>query len=345
MDFKVIGSLSPRDKALLDRFLSEKPPNVYYLGPATGRLRQELVQQCSVGLTTSTRETFGWVPFEFITQGKPIIGPPLRSFKEIYGDLVIYATTTNGFIERLRELRKNRFRPNFGKDAILQLKNKYDLSKAAERILESIRSDSLTIFTRDTSSRSTYIAGFHLVSWRLWKRIEEKGARLQIVSNGNKYAAVFHLESCATSVPNWILFLKDKMNSLEETTQPLELVHRKILRAITLLLEPLWFVFSYIGIRKRMRSEWILAEGDPQMLAAVLLKFVFGSKIACLLHDDPFYRTIWQREAPLAIRIYNLVINTSLRKIDNIIVVSKMLQQELLNFYPHRERVIVMWPN
>jgi hypothetical protein len=341
LNFLVVGS--SRDPPLLKRFMEQKTTNVHYLGPVTDPLKTTLIRKCSVGLATSRRETFGWTPLEFLKEGKPVVCPPLRAFKEIYGDLLFYAHTTGEFVERMKELQENDFRTAFDEKAVLDLQRKYSFDKAADFIMRKLSAGQITILARDTSTRSDYVAGFFLVDWKLWKSMHDEGADLWIISDGTKYATEFGLSERIFLISSRLVSLREKTKELEQATRRLEILNRKLMRLALFVMEPLSYVYSYLRHPQRTSSEVILAEGRSQIAAAIILKLVFRLKTACLLHDDNFYLEIWEDNVPVLAKIFNAIFVRSLRNIDHLIVVSEMLRKEVLLFYPYPDRVTVMW--
>ncbi|MGA2973269.1 MAG: glycosyltransferase [Candidatus Bathyarchaeia archaeon] len=340
LDFVVIGP--SKDRALLEEFMRRKTANVRYLGAITGEAKTDLIRNCSAGLSTSLRETFGWVPFEFLNEGKPIICPPLDSFRELYGALPDYATTTADFVNQLKRLRKNGFRTSVDAKALKKFREKYSLVKAADSIIRKLSSRSITILARDTDPVSDYVTGFLLVDWQLWRNIHDRGIELRIISNGSKFAIHFGLTKQTSVIPRIALLLKDKAEKLEGATRMSTILVRKSLRLIIYVIEPMSYVHTLI--RQRAISKIILADGYAQIAAAILAKMFFRTKVVCLLHDDAFYRDIWDANSPLVWRIFSAALTWSLiRYADRIIVVSDTLRREILHFYPHSEKISLLW--
>jgi hypothetical protein len=293
-------------------------------------------------LTTSKYEGFGWVPFEFISEEKPVLGYPLKPFKEIYGDMLIYANNVSEFVTRLKELYANDFRIPTNKNAIRALKTKYDLDHAAARIVKRINSRSLVVFTPDVLDNSNRIAGFLLIDWRLWKGMIETGVDIEIISEGTRYSREFHLESHTMRIPDTIMLLRERVASLETVSGALPILGRKTLRLVLLLAEPLCFVGLYLKKRNQLRSKYVIAEGQSQLFGAITLKFIFRQlKVGFFLHDSRGYRAAFGM--PALFRAYNLIFVRSLRYVDHIFAVSNSAMEELLEFYPFRDRVMTIW--
>lgn len=340
VDFAVIGP--SKDKALFERFMKEKTANVHYLGTITGDSKTALIRACAVGLTTSVRETFGWVPFEFLREGKPVVCRPLESFRELYGDLPFYATTTDDFVGQLKKLQKNEFKATLDAEAILRFQEKYSFVKAADATIRKLSHRSITIFACDIDLASDYVTGFLMVDWQLWRNIYDRKLELRIISNGVKFAALFGLKEQTTVIPRAVLILKDRGEELEGTTRISTILSRKMLRFVISFLEPISYVYSLT--RRRALSEFILAEGYPQIAAAILTKLIFRTRTACLLHDDSFYREIWYTNRPFLWRVFNAALTWGiLRYVDRIIVVSPMLREQILRFYSHPEKISLLW--
>jgi hypothetical protein len=340
MDFIMVGS--PWNKGIVQRLLSTKPQNLQYLGVVSDSSKKQLIQGSSVGLTTSKYEGFGWVPFEFLTEGKPVLGYPLKPFKEIYGDLLIYANNVSELAARLKQLYSNDFRITINKDAVRALKTKYDLDRAAARILKRLNSRSLVVFTSDVSENSNSIAGYLLINWKLCKSIRDTGADLEIISGGTKYSRQFHLETRTMKTPDTITLLKERVSTLETETGVLRVLRRKTLRLVLFLTEPLCFVSVYLKKSNQLRTGYVIAAGQSQLLGAVILKFIFHRlKIAFLLHDTRAYR--FTPAMPFLFRSYNLIFLRSLRYVDQILAVSNSVLEEVLEFYPFPERATTIW--
>ena len=341
MDFVMLGW--PYDKSIADRLMAEKPHNVYYLGSVSDALKKELIQKCSAGLTTSRYEGFGWTPFEFLTAGKPVLGYPLKVFKEIYGDLMIYADDVAGLITCLRELHGNKFKADINGVAIRDLKTRYDFSRAARKMVRTFRPESVFIFTPDVPIESDNITGFHLVNWRLWKSIKDEGIDLHILSSGWKFSRTHELAHWTSFVTGPLISFRMRLDTLEQTTTSLARLKKKLLNLTLLLLEPLCYVYFYIRQRKKaVSSVFVIATGTSQIFAAIVLKFLLRLKVACLIHDARFCTHITEWESFL-MRCYYLFFTYCLRYVDHIMVVSKAVLEECLPLYPHHDRLMVIW--
>ena len=340
LNFVLIGS--SRDKELLRRFLTDKPPNVEYLGSVTGDPKIELIRKCSAGLSTSVRETFGWVPFEFFKEGKTVVCPPIRSFKELYGDMPIYARTTEDFVNELKKLEKHDFHFSIDTKKLRRFEETYSLSKAADATVRKLSNRSITVLTRDTELPSDYVAGFLLVDWQLWRNIFDRNIDLRIISNGHKFAIQFGLGDQTSEIPRTVRILEARAERLEATEELSSTIARKIIRLVVYMVEPVCYVYSLM--RRRAFSEFVLADGYAQITAAILTKLLFRIRAACLLHDDDFYRDISDQRLPLMWRILNAVLTRMLfRYVDQIIVVSSTLREEVAKFCPRPERITLLW--
>jgi hypothetical protein len=342
MDFIMVGS--PWNKDILQRLRSTKPQNLQYLGVVSDSTKRQLIQGSSVGLTTSKYEGFGWVPFEFLTEGKPVLGYPLKPFREIYGDLLIYANNVSELVTRLKQLYSNDFRITINKDAIRALKRKYDLDRAAARIVKRLNSRSLVVFTSDVSENSSSIAGYLLINWKLCKGIRDTGTDLEIISWGTRFSRQFHLETHTMKIQDTITLLRERVATMETATGVLGTLRRKALRLVLLLIEPLCFVNVYLRKSNQLRAGYVIATGQSQFLGAVILKLIFYRlKIAFLLHDTRAYR--FTPGMPFFFRSYNLIFLRSLRYADQILAVSNSALKEVLEFCPFPERATTIWQN
>ena len=332
------------DRSITNRLLAEKPPNVYYLGPVSDDRKNELIKKCSAGMTTSKYEGFGWVPFEFLTNGKPVLAYPLKVFNEIYGDLIIYAPTISDFIKHLKELYYNRFRTHVDKKAIRQLQATYDLNKAASKIIKRLNLKKLTIFTPDIPVNLNMVLGALLVDWKLWRSFKDNGISLRIFSNGEKFSQIFGLIDYTIYVGRTFQMLENRARLLEENVNVLQKTLRQILRFALLLVEPLCYVFWYIKNWKDESSKIIFATGDSQFLASIILKYIFKIKILLLMHDGrPFHYELISSRTHYIMKIYYLIQKHFLNHIDHLIVVSRAIRDEFLTLYRNHDKLEILW--
>jgi len=338
MDFVMVGA--PVDKRIVDRLVTENPPNLHYLGSVSDHLKKDLIRKCSVGVTTSVYEGFGWTPFEFLSKCRPVLARPLPVFKEIYGGALIYASNAAEFVEQLRALSKSGFQANIPRESIERFRSTYNFSKAALRA-SRVFGRSFTILGRDLPTDSEFVLGSYLVNWRLWKAFVDNGAHVAILSNGSKFSRQFGLLDRTTLVGRVLLPFRKKLHALEERDEPLDRA-RKILNLAVLSLEPLCFVQSYVKNRKAMPSPFIVASDESGLFAAIVLKRMLGKKIGFLVHDARFHSLIWTAGS-LPVRVYYLLFSYCLGHADCVVVVSKATRAELCLFYPHPERVILLW--
>jgi hypothetical protein len=340
MDFVMVGW--SRDRSIANRLQAEKPANLYYLGTVPDDLKDELIKKCSVGLTTSKYEGFGMVPFEFLSAGKPVLAYPLEVFREVYGDLIIYADSIDEFAQRLRQLCSKRSSATVDADAVARGQARYDLAKAASRIVRRLDAKSLLVFTQDVSTGTDEIAGFYLLEWRLWKLLKESGIDLHIFANGGKFSTQFDLADRTTQVGRIVEHLRCHMKALEQSPKCLDIAKRRIIDLSIRILEPLCYVHRYIAKRKDVPSSAIIASGYSQVLGAIILKYLFGLKLVCLEHDARLYRYDWVRSS-LLMKVYYLAYMYVLRHVDLIMLVSDTMRKEFLNYYPHEDRFMVIW--
>jgi hypothetical protein len=340
MDFVMIGW--SYDKRIADRLLAEKPANLYYLGPVPDDLKGELIEKCCAGLTTSKYEGFGLTPFEFLRAGKPVLAYPLGVFKEVYGDLVIYVQGVSDFVRHLRRIHSNPSCAAVNMDTVVRRLAKYDLAKAALRIVKALGVRSLVIFTEDVPISREDIAGYYLLQWRLWQLMRENGADLRIFSSGGKFATKFHLADSTIQVGSVLEQLRCHTETATRSPNSLDGAERRIADLSLHILEPLCYVHRYIAKRKDAPSSVVIATGQPQSLGAMILKCLFGLKLVCLVHDVRLYRYGWAHSS-LLLKIYYLVYTHVLLHADLIMLVSDTMRRELLNYYPHGERLMVIW--
>jgi len=341
IDFVMIGSAW--DRPLLDRLNRDSTPNLFYLGPLVGSAKTALIRKCSVGISTSAYETFGWPPLEFLAEGKPVLAYPLKAFKEIYGDLITYCDDTNQLVQRLRELINHGFRANIDQEAVRRLLSTYNFDRAASKIISFLGSPSFTIFTRDVAIGSDWVAGFHIVNWQLWKSMAERASRVRILSDGIQYSRDFGLqESTKFTLGSALLLVKDGLRALENSPRMLVKLRRKALRLTLLVMEPALFVFYYLRKIREVRAPWIIAAGQSQILAAVMLKQLLRLRVACILHDARF-ASYPLTSQPFLFRIYQVVFARSLRFVDWVMVVSNVVLEELVGSCPYLDNIRVIW--
>jgi len=344
MDFVMLGWGS--DKLILNRLVTEKPSNLYYLGPVPDGLKCELIQKCSVGLTTSKYEGFGMTPLEFLVAGKPVLAYPLQVFKEIYGSLVTYVCNVAGFVSHLKSLYEKGFHASIKRSEINRLQDKYDLGKAVLRIIRQLKLRSLTIFAQDAPGGSDSISGFYQMQWRLWQMIRNNGIDLRILARGNKFSTKFSLADRTVQIGQSLLLMEDRISVLEQSTKLLDRMKSKLLEIGLTLLEPLCYVHGYIVRMGKASSKYVIAIGYSQIFAASILKFIFRFKLACVIFDARFcdvHALALEGRQSFPLRAYYLLFAFCLRCADRIMLVSQAIADELLSFYPHEDRLFVIW--
>jgi hypothetical protein len=344
MDFVMIGSTWATEKYIANQLVAEKPANLHYLGPVSNRSKRDLIQKCSVGLTTSKYEGFGLTPFEFLTAGKPVLSYPLKVFKEVYGDLIIYANNVSDFVKHIRHLRVSGFEVDISQDTVCERQKRYSLHRAARNIMNMFELESLVIFTQDVDIDSDCIAGFYLVQWKLWQILRDSGVDLRVFANGRKFSREFNMTDRTFRVGGILFQLgKETGGARARGLGSIRVLRRKIASLFLHLAEPWCYVCQYIIRRAELHSRFIIATGQPQIFAGIIVKTIFRLKLACLIHDAYFYRAISARDLSFPMKVYNLVFTHSLRYVDRIVLVSKTMLEEISTFYPHHDRLMVMW--
>lgn len=338
MDFILIGS--PWDKGLVAKFVSSKPKNVRYLGAVAESTKLRLIERCAMGLTTSLKEEFGWIPFEFLTRGKPVVGRPLASFLEIYGDMMIYAKNVEEFRDALKKLCNNRFKWSIDLAGVRKLREKYTMCAAAKRILRI--SNARVIITPDLPVDSDYISGLYLVDWEFWKAILRLKDDVMIFSNGIKFSAQFGLLDRSIMIPSAVRTIRQEINRLRFSSGPMRALKSQVLTLALAFLEPICFIRLYDRYATHTDSSPpVIATEQSQILAAAALKIIYHARVTCLLHVVDFYGEIWK--ATFLAKVYNMIFVYCLRIMDHILVVSHSLRDDLLRFYPHNDKVLTVW--
>jgi len=337
VDFVLVGA--PFDKDTVRQLETTKPPNVTYLGSVSESRKNQLIRRCSAGISTSRWETFGWVPLEFLTRKKPVLGPPLASFKEVYGDLMIYALDTEGFVSQIKRLYATGFRVEIKKDEVHQLQIKYGFKEAASAITRRLGSEFVVMFTQDAPLHSKYTAGYLRVNWRLCKELSKTVKDLVIFSDWSRFATEAHLLTRTTQLPKIVRALKARDEDLILGWNKGEL-HRKLIKVVLLAFEPICYVGLFLA-DKKIRSRPIVAVGPPQILAAITLKMLRQVRVACLLHDVLFFTD--NSKYPLLFKAYNLLFSRALRHADYLITVSRAHSDQLLRFYPYPQKVVTLF--
>lgn len=340
MEFIMVGA--PADKRILNRLSTHTPRNLRYLGSVSDEFKEYLIRRCSVGLTTSEYEGFGWTPLEFLSAGKPVIAYPLQVFREVYGDLVTYANNVTGFIHRLKNLQRTRFRVEIDDRAVDRVRSRYDFSKAASRLIKRLNPQSLTILASDLPSDSSDVVGMYLVDWQLWKSLICSGINVQVHSNGAKFSKQFGLSDRTLCIGPNILFLRRRMLALRHDHTVFGRLTRQVLFLCLMLLEPCYYVTSYVRNRGGIQSDVVIGRQESTLFAAVLLKLIYHVRTELLVHDTDFYKLTWESRS-LPLRLYYSAFVYCLRFLDQVTVVSKSTMNELLTFYPYREKISLLW--
>jgi hypothetical protein len=265
-------------------------------------------------------------------------------FREVYGDLIIYADNVDDFVKHLRELSRSSW-ATIDIDAVATRQARYDLAKAASRIVKRLDARSLLIFTEDVPIGRDTVAGYYLLQWRLWKLIRANGIDLRIFTSGGKFSREFDLADRITQVGRIVENLRCRMEKLKESPKSLDGVERRAVDLVVRMLEPLCYVYRYIATRRDAPSRVIIATGYSQVFGGIIVKYFFGLKLACLLHDARLYKYGWARSSPF-MKIYYLAYTHVLRHVDLIMLVSNTMRKEFLNFlnyYSHEDRLMVIW--
>jgi hypothetical protein len=352
IQFIMIGS--PWDASILDQLMRERTPNLQYLGPVADRTKNSLIRKSSAGITTSKYEGFGWIPFEFLTAGKPVLAYPLDVFREIYGDLIIYVDDVSGFIRKLMELQQKAFRVKIDSGMVSQLKKRWNFTRAASRISAVLHLNSLVIFTRDYPENSSMILGCDVVNWKLWKSLSNSGIQTQIFANGTKYTVRSRLGGQTTIVGRRVAYLR-RLRSLMNRSLGLDAdcvrnggglntidnVAIKLLDFGFLLLEPIGYVYAYMKNRNKFHPQYIAASEPSSIFAALLIKRFYGVQVIGLVHDTDFYDNMSRLSIPK--KAYNSIYVTCLRRVDRILAVSRETMKSLSRIYPDSERLILLW--
>jgi len=340
MDFVMVGWAC--DRSIADQLEAEKPANLYYLGAVPDNLKRELIGKCCVGLTTSKYEGFGLTPFEFLGAGKPVLAYPLEVFREVYGDLIIYAQDLDDFAQHLRQLYNKRFCAPVDTGAVARRQARYDLAEAASRIVRRLHARSLLIFTEDASIDQDAIAGYYLLQWRLWNLIRESGIDLHILANGRKFSTEFDLMDRTMQVGGLVELLRRRIETLRQSQKHLARVEGRVAYLLMRTLEPMCYVYRYIAERRDLPAKAIVATGYSQVFGGIIVKCIFGLRLACLVHDARLQRYTWARSS-LFMKIYYLAYMHVLHHVDLIMLVSNTMRNELLNYYPYADRLMVIW--
>jgi hypothetical protein len=340
MDFVMVGW--PFDRSIANWLQAEKPANLYYLGAVPDDLKNELIEKCCVGLTTSKYEGFGLVPFEFLSAGKPVLAYPLEVFKEVYGNLIVYADSIDDFVKHLRQICSKGSCMTVDIDAVTKRQARFDLARAVSRIVRRLDTKSLLVFTQDVSIGQDAIAGYYLFQWRLWKFIKENGIDLHIFTSGEKFSKKFDLADHTTQVGRIVEYLHLQMEAIKGSHNFMGNVGRRITDLLLRIVEPLCYVYQYITRRKNVPSRVIIATGYSQIIGGIIVKYFFGLKLACIIHDARLEKDERTRSS-LFMKIYYLAYFHALRHVDVIMTASNTARKELLNYYPCEDRLMVIW--
>jgi len=218
---------------------------------------------------------------------------------------------------------------------------RYDLAKAASRIVGRLNSRSLIIFTQDATIGRDEIAGYYLVNWRLWKLIRENGIELHIFATGRKFAAEFDLTDRTIHVGNLVEHLRCRWQTLRQSPKSLDIVEKKMVDLLSRTLEPLYYVYRYTAKRRHIPSRVIIATGESQIFAGIIIKHLFGLKLVYLEHDARLLQT---RTRSLFAKVYYLAYTYALRHADLVLTISNTMRKEFLNSCSFDEdRLMVIW--
>ena len=337
IDFVMIGSRFDTASSLsIFRRLTEKKSNVHYLGVVSDKLKNDLILKCIAGITTSKYEGFGWVPFEFLTADRPILAYPLDVFREIYGSLITYADDVSSFIGCLAELRDNPHKFEIDPRAVARLRRRYCFSRAASNLVKSLAIKSLVIFTRDEPKHSSTILGCDLVNWNMWHRIHATGVPLHIFAPGTMYSSRFGLTRQTTHFRGWSL-RHGRVARFGSTVAWMR-------DFVNILAAPMSYLYWFARKHPSTASDYVAASGVSTLPAALIVKFLFGSKLLGIVHDvREMYGGYEYNRASFLTRIYLRVYTYSVGRADCIVVFSRTMREALTRVFPEHRKIVLAW--
>lgn len=337
IDFVMIGArFNTPSSLLIFRRLMEESFNVHYIGSVSDNLKNDLIRKCLAGITTSKYEGFGWVPFEFLTAGRPIIAHPLDVFREIYGDLITYANDVSSFVECLAELRRKAYKLEIDPRAIARLRRRYSFSRAASNLVKSLNLKSLVIFTTDFPMQSDRILGCDLVNWKMWKSIHAAGVPVHIFATGMRFSSRFGLTRQTTHFRAWFL-RHGRITRIGGTVAWMR-------DFVNQLAEPMGYVYWFARRHPATASDYVATSDVPTLLAGLIVKFFLGTKLLHIVHDvRDLYGGLEYNKTPFLRRIHLIIYTYSVGRADCLIVFSRTMLEALTRIFPKHRKIVLAW--
>ncbi|TET26248.1 MAG: glycosyltransferase [Candidatus Bathyarchaeum sp.] len=134
-NFWMCGSGSLRDYVMEE---SKGVNNLRYLGIISDKLKTQLLNECDIYISTSTYEGFGFGPLEALRQHKIILLRDIPAFKEIYGEVALFASSVEEFVEHIRSLENRKEREKMEQRIVEKSKTmlkKYSIENAVRNII------------------------------------------------------------------------------------------------------------------------------------------------------------------------------------------------------------------
>lgn len=325
INFVLVGSSVSSEGELIRKLEDscKRVPNLYWLGSVSEELKEQLIHECIAGITTSIQEGFGMTPLEFLSHNKPVIAYPLEVFKEIYGDSLIYATTTEEFVDHISQFEKDMTKYQIDYKRINEIQNKYNIKRAALNMSQKLKTlnSPILILARDIPENSTIIQGNYILEWKLWSNLAEISKKVYIISTGTKYSKNIDIRK------NIKMYIKH--NKDDSKTEP----------GIPIYSLSWYFALSVI-ILIRYPAITLITSGAHLSILGALLHLLFPIKVISIVHDIGFVN---QKNVSFTDIIKHKIIRWAYNNIDYVVTVSRTSANHISE-YLHRN-IEVIWDN
>lgn len=329
INFVMIGSSASSETELAEQLKKkcEFISNLFWIGATSDELKEKLIAESIAGLTTSIQEGFGLTPLEFLTHNKPVVAYPLDVFKEIYGDLLIYATNPDEFTREIKQIKDNHLDMINSHKKIEYLKDRYNIKSAAINILNNfdLKNANILILARDIPNNSLLIQGNYILEWQLWECVSEINDKAQVISNKGKFSKISNILNLEIIPFN---FKISKPSIATNSGQKMTI-----------------YVLSYYAIKcatfflRFPRKSLIMTSGGDLAILVVLLKLFMPIKAMCLIHDASFLKPISLTKSALLKQKLQIWVH---RRMDYIITISNASAKEISGYL--QKDVKTIWP-
>lgn len=246
-------------------------PNATYFGWVTPQRKEHLLTSCDIFISTSIHECFGLCPLEALEKNRIVIIRNIAAFREIYGDVALFASSIDDFVEKIAKLENNEDLWKFKKiteEKSKKLLKKYSIDRAVRKILENYGIEpGMNVVAVDDDSPDQTLGG-HKIFNQLISRMSNYVRVTIVVSKGK----CFHLID-----PN--VNVKIVSRSRYTTSNFVDF--------ILLMIE---YIYSMVKVVRKQRADFVFTNGRYSAFTAYFARKFLKMKTLTMIHDDLFFR-------------------------------------------------------